>query len=125
MALKPITSLAIPSESLNPVLVAVNPKMKRADDGSESQATRKVEDRDVLVWSVDALVTSPNGPATLTVSVPADKVPEIPAFTPVRFENLTLGNWLSSDRAGQGGLFFQASMVRPQNSAPRKEGQPA
>lgn len=113
MALKPATDFTVDADY---TYMAVQTQPKR--DGLGTDAPQKTSPEGLPLWTVDLIRNDSDGQtALISVTIPARTAPEI--VGPAQLKGLRLGQWLSRDRAGQGGLFWQAESIAPA-SAPRK-----
>lgn len=113
MALKPATDFQ-PDLAYSYIAVQTQPKR----DGIGADAEQKRSPEGVPLWTVDAIRSDPSGQtALIAVTIPAATAPEV--MGPASFRGLRLGLWLSRDRAGQGGFFWQAEGIAPA-TGPRK-----
>lgn len=107
MALKPATDFA-PDTPYTYVAVQTTPK----SDGIGPDAPQKTTADGVPQWTVDLIRQDPAGQSALiSVTIPARSAPNVAG--PAVLKGLRLGQWMSRDRAGQGGLFWQAESIAP------------
>ena len=107
MALKPATDF-IPDAQYAYVAIQTAPKA----DGIGAEAPQKTNAEGVPQWTVDLIRQDPDGQSALiSVTIPGRTAPTVTG--PATLKGLRLGQWTSSTRAGQGGLFWQAESIAP------------
>lgn len=106
MALKPATGVSL-DVRYEYTVVQIEPKL----DGIGRDAPQKHSPEGIPLWTVDALRQGDEAAALVSVTVPGSTQPDVAG--PAQFSNLRSGVWLSRERAGQGGLFWQADTVKP------------
>lgn len=110
MALKPATDFATDA-AYTYVAVQTTPE----NDGIGPDAPQKVNAEGVPQWTVDLIRQDPDGQSALiSVTISARTAPNVTG--PAALKGLRLGQWMSRDRAGQGGLFWQAESIAPARS---------
>lgn len=107
MALKPASDFATDT-AYTYVAVQTAPK----SDGIGPDAPQKTNNEGVPQWTVDLIRQDPAGQSALiSVTISARTAPTVAG--PALLKGLRLGQWMSRDRAGQGGLYWRAESIAP------------